>query len=284
MAMRHQHGLHASVLVVLALLVMGCAGVQTAPARRNPYRSELLNADFTSAYPRATDVDPFGLAMASSRQDGDSSQARLATADTGPSLSTGGDRRDPAAVRGANAPSIPPDTLYDPMVAAQYVTEVYRANDTPTHEGNPSNRVDIVDIYRHAQRNGTIYHSTRPAVGDLVFFHNTYDRNGDGRANDWYTHIGVVESVDEQGNISVLSYLDRRVSRTYLNLEQPAATQNDGGRAINTAMRLPSPSDPPYTQYLASELFAGFGSLLGERNEFLVIDNWRPGMNVARAD
>jgi len=176
------------------------------------------------------------------------------------------------------------DSLYDPLVAAQYIDAVYRANETATHTPEDAQDFDIVDIYRHAQRTGSIYHATRPAVGDLVFFHNTFDRNGDGRNNDWYTHVGVVESVDDAGNISVLSYLDHRVSRTYLNLETPDLTRTDDGQLVNTAMRRQNENDPPYTQYLASELFAGFGSLLGDRNEFLVIDNWRPGMNVAQAN
>ena len=35
-----------------------------------------------------------------------------------------------------------------------------------------------------------------PRPGDLAFFHDTYDRNRDGRANDPYTHVALVEAVD----------------------------------------------------------------------------------------
>ncbi|TVR03107.1 MAG: hypothetical protein EA398_06225 [Deltaproteobacteria bacterium] len=137
----------------------------------------------------------------------------------------------------------------------------------------------IVDIYRHAQQAGAIYHTPRPAVGDLVFFHNTFDRNGDGRNNDWYTHIGIVEDVDEAGTVSFLSYMNGEVQRHVLNLESPSVGR-EGSRVLNSELRAAASGDPDFTQRLAGELFAGFGSLLGDREEVVVIDNWQPGSTV----
>ena len=228
----------------------------------------MLNAEFSSAYPRRVDWDPFGYDEPNRREG-----VGYADRTTGEEDS---DREQVAAI----APSPVVDSIYDPFAALGYIRAVYDANETST--GSTDNDVEIIDVYRFTQNEGTIYHSTRPAVGDVVFFHNTFDRNGDSRANDWYTHLGVVESVDDDGNISILSYLDDRVSRTHLNLERPSDARDDDGVVINTAMRQRRSDDPPYTQYLASELFAGFGSLLGERTEFLVIDNWQPGMSVAQ--
>ena len=264
------HGLWVGLL----LTAVGCSGLQNADQKWQPYRSATLNHDYSSSYPRPTAADPFGLESEGDEQN-DPSQVALAEPPDDGGAALQGEREQ----QESQAPS-----AYRPDDAAAYISTVYAANETQVTESNEANPT-IVDVYRHTQREGTIYHSNRPAVGDLVFFHNTYDRNGDGRNNDWYTHVGLVESVDDDdGNISILSYLDGRVSRTHVNLEEPDDSHSASGDVINTVMRRRSEDDPPYTQYLASELFAGFGSLLGERTEFVVIDNWRPGMSVAAAD
>jgi hypothetical protein len=143
----------------------------------------------------------------------------------------------------------------------------------------PDNEDAVALLYAAAKRRGSVYHATRPAVGDIVFFHNTYDRNGDGRNNDWYTHAGLVEAVDGKGNIHVLSYLDKKVTSFAINLEHPR--QPSSGDVINTQLRPRTAADPEFTQHLGGELFGGFGNLLGERTELVVIDNWMPGMKVS---
>jgi hypothetical protein len=157
---------------------------------------------------------------------------------------------------------------YTPEFAAGYVVAVYAANEVPL--GNAA-AGSIADLYRKAQQTGTIYHSSRPAVGDLVFFHNTFDRNADGRQNDWYSHVGIVESVDEQGTIALLSYLGGKVGRTYMNLESPALAERSG-KPLNTRMKAESSG----SEFLAGKLFAGFASLLGNRTEVVVLDEWQP--------
>lgn len=168
------------------------------------------------------------------------------------------------------------DTRFDPELAAAYVVAVYTLNETSVATTSDPG---IVDIYRHAQTAGAIYHTPRPAVGDLIFFHNTFDRNGDGRNNDWYTHIGIVEDVQEDGTVAFLSYMAGEVQRGWMNLEAPDTARRNG-REINTTLRTPGRNDPEHTQHLAGELFAGFGSLLGDREEVVVIDNWQPGSTV----
>jgi hypothetical protein len=223
----------------------------------------MLNTDFSSSYPRPTTLTPFG---------GDSSPAETASELSAYS-------GDPY---GTNVPILEPDadSAYTPRDAALYVSAVYEVNETDTGDSRSSSEM-IIEIYRYTQREGAIYHATVPAVGDLVFFHNTHDQNGDARNNDWYTHVGLVESVDNEGTIALLSYIDGEVSRTFMNLERPDETRTDDDRPLNSTMRRPSAGDPPYTQYLASELFAGFGNLLGDRSEFLIIDDWEPGMSLA---
>ncbi len=181
----------------------------------------------------------------------------------------------PVAPTRPAAPALPDAVAgdYEPADAARYVHDVYVMNETPVSEGDGA--PTIVDIYRYAQEHGTIYHSTRPAVGDLVFFHNTHDTNADGRPNDWYTHIGLVESVDEAGTVAVLGYAGGHVGRAYLNLERPDV-ERDGRTVLNSPMREQRRDDLEHTEYLSGRLFAGFGSLLGNRTEVVVLDTWHP--------
>lgn len=136
----------------------------------------------------------------------------------------------------------------------------------------------VVDMYRAVQQQGTIYHATRPVIGDMVFFHNTQDINRDGRNNDWYTHVGIVESVADDGTVWFLHFHDGQVARDSLNLETKTATTS-ADVATNSVLRHRKSGDPQYTQYLTGDLFAGFGSVLGDRSEFYVIDQWVPGQS-----
>jgi hypothetical protein len=149
---------------------------------------------------------------------------------------------------------------------------VYSLNETEIGSRDTEN---VVDVYRYVSENGTVYHDPRPAVGDLAFFHNTFDANSDRRPNDWYTHVGIVESVDDANTVTVLSFVDGSVSRLTLNLERPADAM-DGRTALNSTLRQPTRADAEHTQYLAGELFAGFGSLLGELTQVIVLDDWNP--------
>ena len=182
------------------------------------------------------------------------------------------ERRSPAP--SAPSASIPDAAAqdYTPQHAAAYVRDVYQLNETPIGGRDTD---EVVDVYRYVSENGTIYHDPRPAVGDLAFFHNTFDANSDRRPNDWYTHVGIVESVDESNTVTVLSFVDGSVGRLYLNLEQPEAAGSSRA-PLNTRLRADRRDDPAHTQYLAGELFAGFGSLLGERTQVIVLDDWNP--------
>jgi hypothetical protein len=107
-------------------------------------------------------------------------------------------------------------------------------------------------------RSESLYLATRrvraPRPGDLVFFHDTYDRNRDGRANDPYTHVGVVESVS--GAAVVLVHRSSRgIERVRMDLTRPS------DRASNDPVRHRRRSEPRARRVLAGELFAGFGAV-----------------------
>ncbi|MFT4703266.1 MAG: hypothetical protein ACI81R_000955 [Bradymonadia bacterium] len=159
---------------------------------------------------------------------------------------------------------------FTPSLAAEYVRAVYALNETSLgDEGS------IAAMYRHATEHGQVYFHTRPVVGDLVFFNNTHDANGDTRPNDFFSHVGLVEVVEQEGTITVLSYVDGRVRRLYMNLDDPRVERRDG-RVINSRLRQSERSDLDNTAYLSGELFVGFASLLGSRSEVVVLDVWEP--------
>ncbi len=185
-------------------------------------------------------------------------------------------------------PAAPEDDAFDPpslsddkgpLHAAEFIRAIYKVNGVDLEAGKGEQV--IATLHDNFKRRGRIYHATRPAVGDVIFFHNTFDRNNDGRNNDWYTHVGLVEGVDEDGTIHVLSYLNGKVDSFVVNLENPRLARNKTGKKLwNATLRTARPDDPPFTQQLAGELFAGFGSLLGDRTELMVIDNWSPSMDL----
>jgi hypothetical protein len=93
-----------------------------------------------------------------------------------------------------------------------------------------------------------------PRPGDLAFFHDTYDRNRDGRADDAFTHVALVESVD--GDEVTLLHRGGRVQRIRMDVSHPSDP------TLNDTVRVPRRRDAPGTRYLAGELFTAFGELL----------------------
>lgn len=116
---------------------------------------------------------------------------------------------------------------------------------------------DVKAIYRHVRKYGRIIKSD-PLPGDLVFFHNTYDRSRNGRMDNALTHIGLVETVRD-GTITFIHHLDQTIIRSHMNLLRPdVALDKRTGQRINHVLRKAQGGYPPFT---AAELFAGFGRL-----------------------
>ncbi|TXD38539.1 hypothetical protein FRC98_06565 [Lujinxingia vulgaris] len=196
---------------------------------------------------------------------------RPGAAATGSSATNAESASMPPAPRGPAAPKA------DGPLAAAYVHAVFELNGVTFAEDAASS---VPELYRACRTEGKVYHSSRPAIGDMVFFHNTYDANDDGRNNDWYTAVGIVEELQSEGTVSVLAYLGDGVRRLYLNLEQVDREELSAGDQANSVLRGQHESDPPFTQYLAGQLFAGFCNALGDRDELMVVDNWQPGMEL----
>lgn len=92
-------------------------------------------------------------------------------------------------------------------------------------------------------------------AGDIVFFHNTVDKNKNNKRDDAFTHIGIVESVGEYNIARVLHYGSKGVARIRMNISAPELRSlGDGGETVIFNDYLRRGSVP---ENLAGSLYAG---------------------------
>lgn len=115
-------------------------------------------------------------------------------------------------------------------------------------------------IYNHLRTHGRLHHGPVVQAGDLVFFNNTWDYNGDGLINDPLTHVGIVETVRADGTIIFISRVAGAIERYRMNVAQPHIHRTADGRLLNDYMRRKHWRDGEKTSYLTGELFAAFGT------------------------
>jgi hypothetical protein len=118
-------------------------------------------------------------------------------------------------------------------------------------------------IHHHISRHGKFHKGPVVRPGDLVFFDNTWDYNGDGLVNDPLTHVGIVERQEADGTIIFISRVAGAIERYRLNLALPHVHRTTEGRVLNDYIRRKDLDDPANTAYLAGQLFATFGSQTG---------------------
>lgn len=98
----------------------------------------------------------------------------------------------------------------------------------------------------------------RPEPGDLVFWHDTYDRNRNRKADDRFTHLGIVEHV-EDGTVFFLHRGGKGVARGVMTLGRRREASAADGRRFNSVLR--ARSHPVKRGGLAGQLFAGYGRI-----------------------
>ncbi|MSQ04046.1 MAG: hypothetical protein EXR71_19525 [Myxococcales bacterium] len=113
-------------------------------------------------------------------------------------------------------------------------------------------------LYEQARNAGLLHHRRRPSAGDVAFFDNTYDRNGNGRLDDELTHTAIVVGVDSDGTIALVHVGSGGVVRFSMNLVAPHQEADDNGK-LNDFLRARTRRDPIGTAYLAGELWVAFG-------------------------
>ena len=110
---------------------------------------------------------------------------------------------------------------------------------------------------------GNVVTSKFVGPGDLVFFDNTWDSNGDGKMNDPLTHVGIVERQDRDGTITFISRVAGAVERYRMNLGLPHVRRAADGTILNDHLRRKDTGVADRAGYLTGELFAGFGTRAG---------------------
>lgn len=150
-----------------------------------------------------------------------------------------------------------------------FVQAVYEAEGVPLRRlsaaAAPGERSGVAAIYRAVQRYGVVFGGggAWPEPGDLVFWHDTYDRNRDGTRGDRFTHVGIVERV-ERGTVVFVHRGGRSVARGVMTPDRPAEA-TDGERDLNSAIRSSARGrrgrPGGQEKLLAGALFAGYARL-----------------------
>jgi hypothetical protein len=123
-------------------------------------------------------------------------------------------------------------------------------------------RNPVKALYLKLRRLKKTFEVGAPKRGDLVFFHNTRDLNGDNRNNDWYATVGVVTGVEPDGVVTFIAPATRKVAELRVNLAHPRTRRDEHRqRTLNSFIRPKRLNDPATTRYLAGELFACFAEM-----------------------
>lgn len=112
-------------------------------------------------------------------------------------------------------------------------------------------------LFEVVRRSGSLRRSN-PLPGDLVFFDDTWDQNGNGLRDDPLSHVAIVERVEADGTVLLVHRVGRSVVRARMNLEHPHDRHDAKGRPLNHYLRAATTSAPAQT---TAELFVAFGSV-----------------------
>jgi hypothetical protein len=143
------------------------------------------------------------------------------------------------------------------VLAAHYAAGIDLAPHLASYTGGGVERL-------HARLSdlGLLHTRALPEAGDVVFWDDTYDRDGNGKRDDALTHTAVVVSVEPSGAITYVHHHYRRgvvVERMNLLHREVHTTRVDGETVVvNSPMRLRGSGSPG--PWLASQLFRAFGS------------------------
>ncbi len=138
-------------------------------------------------------------------------------------------------------------------------------------------------IHNHVRQHGTFHRGPNVSPGDLVFFDNTWDFNGDGQLNDPLTHVGIVERLEPDGTVVFISRVANAVERYRMNLDQPHVHKTAQGLVLNDYIRRKLPTDPDHAARLTGELFSFYGDLLDPRRSISSDDTFTRDQTRQRA-
>jgi len=113
-------------------------------------------------------------------------------------------------------------------------------------------------LYETLRSDGLLYSVRYPEPGDLVFWDNTWDANGNKLADDELTHVGVVMSVEADGSIRYLHYnYSKGTVIERMNLVLPGDELYDEEGLLNSPLRMRGSPEGPGSG--SAQLFRVFG-------------------------
>lgn len=150
-----------------------------------------------------------------------------------------------------------------------YMANIDVQKDFPRYRGDGVSR-----LFQSLRAQHVLHRDVIPRPGDIIFWDNTWDANGDGNLNDdLLTHAGVVMSVDPDGTIHyVHEHIIKGVTMESMNLLRPRDYYDPQGRIINNAMAMNSGisrrDNPPH--WTSGDLWDSFGDILHVKKYFEV--------------
>ena len=144
------------------------------------------------------------------------------------------------------------------VLAIYWYAGIDLARDFGKYDGNGVNRA-----VPHAGEGAAAVLRCFPVAGDIVFWDNTYDRNGDGLWNDPLTHVGMVMNAEADGSIEYVHLNNTRgIVIEHMNLLQPDLHRRlvrGQSRILNSPIRIKEAGRPHPPQWLAGQLYRVLG-------------------------
>lgn len=123
----------------------------------------------------------------------------------------------------------------------------------------------VSSLYAGLAKRGYIYDSKTAALGDLIFFDNTYDINRNGEWDDPLSHIGIIVGFGKHRTMYYIHFGSHGVDQRSINLEYPnthAFRQGDGSMyEINSYLRRDRGEGYDRKQYVASSFYRAFAHI-----------------------
>jgi len=126
-------------------------------------------------------------------------------------------------------------------------------------------------LYRTLKDASLLYTTREPILGDLVFWDDTYDADGDGAWDDPLTHVGMVMETAADGTISYVHLNYRKgIVIEQMNLREPDVHQRakaGGVTIVNSPLRMAEAGKEHPDRWLSGQLYRvlGMGYLYSAR-------------------
>lgn len=142
------------------------------------------------------------------------------------------------------------------ILAAHYAAGIDLEKRFREYTGN-----GVARLYKLARAEDLLAGDRTPRPGDILFWDNTYDRNGDEAWNDPLTHAGIVVRAYPDGRIDYVHHNYREgIVVARMNLSSPDTHHRDG-TLVNSPMRMKSHRHLAPSKWLSSHLYRTSGRL-----------------------